>query len=149
MLLHEPNTALMFSLLLNKFFFSFLHLTHAKLSLLSVFPIWSFLQKPKTNHGQASMTLSSTSLSLSLLNHQLSSLKITLFPLRSYWSKRSRASMVNFSQHHHKTPYPKPTHWKSLSSLSDSHSLKTPNPLFDLYPKPTHHHKNVFLGWNW
>ena len=92
-------------------FFSFSS-SHPRRALPSVFPIWSFLQKPKTNHGWASMILSSISLSLSLLNHQLSSLKITLFPLRSHRSKQSKASMVNLNQHHHKTPYPKPTHWK-------------------------------------
>ena len=64
------------------------------------------------------MTLSSISLSLSLLNHQLSSLKITLFSLRSQRSKRSRASMLlhgDLSQHHHKD---------GLSSLISLFSLK-------------------------
>ena len=114
MLLHEPNTALMFSLLLNNFFFSFLHLTHAKLSHLSVFPIWSFLQKPKTNHGRASMTLSSISLSLSLLNHQLSSLKITLFPLTD----------LNGVE---------PLRWTSANTTTKPH---TPNPLTENHSLP-------------
>ena len=127
-----------------KFLFSFLLFTlYVELSLLSVCSISSFLQKPNTNHGWASMTLSLISLSPSLLNHQLSLLKITLFSLWSHRSKWSRASMLLHSE-----PQPTPPQrWPLISHLTflfKTRDQQTSSPYLISIPLKPQTHSSIY-----